>query len=295
MLWAAMISISIMTTLYSVCLKVIQRKYVRQRADFFAFSFLMNLIQLAVMLLIPPYDGLIFSPESLLFGATIGVLILANYIFTVLAFSQGPLALTNSIFGINIIIPIVYGLFFWDETLSLLEVAGLALFLLSMLFVSNATYYEDQTAKKTDVKWLISVLLSFACSGSTMVISKHFARIRPGETREYLLVYIMTNVILSIGAYWFLRRRNPAATGRLIPDRNWLLLSLAAGCTIALANVMFMYAIGQFASVLFFPVTRGLSIILMLVVSLFFKERLSRKALFSFTLSALAIILLNIG
>lgn len=290
-----MISISILTTLYSVCLKSIQRKYIRQRADFYAFSFLMNLFQLAIMLLIPPYGGMYFSLESILFGATIGVLILANYIFTVQAFSQGPLALTNTIFGINIIIPIVYGLFFWDETLSLIEVAGLVLFLLSMLFVSNATYYEDQTAKKTDFRWLISVLLSFACSGSTMVISKHFARIRPTETREYLLVYILTNIILSIGAWWFLRRRNPAAAGRLIPDRAWLLTSLAAGSTIALANVLFMHAIGQFASVLFFPVTRGLSIILMLVVSLFFKERLSHKALIGFTLSTLAIILLSIG
>ncbi|MDW7658444.1 MAG: EamA family transporter [Bacillota bacterium] len=295
MLWAAMISISILTTVYSVCLKSIQRQYIRHRADFFAFSFLMNLCQLIVMLLIPPYGGMVFSPESLLFGVTIGVLILANYIFTVQAFSQGPLALTNSIFGINIIIPIIYGLFFWDETLSVLEIAGLVLFMISMLFVSNATYFEDQAVKKTDVKWLVSVLLSFACSGSTMVISKHFARIRPTETREYLLVYIMTNILLSIAAYWFLRRKSPASAGRMIPNRTWLLLSLAAGSTIALANVLFMHAIGQFASVLFFPVTRGLSIILMLVVSLFFKERLSRKALVGFTLSTLAIILLSIG
>lgn len=290
-----MISVSILSTLYSVCLKSIQRQFIRRKADYFAFSFLMNLVQLIILLLLPPYGGLSFSSDSLLFGSMIGILILANYLFTIRALAQGPLALTNSIIGINMIIPIVYGLFFWDETLSLLEGIGLALFLLSILMVSNATYYDDRAAKKTDIKWLVTVLLSFACSGTTMVISKHFARIRPGETREYLLVYLVINILLSFAVYAFLRRCNPEAAGRLIPDRRYFLLSLAAGSAMSLANVLFMNAIGQFASVLFFPVTRGLSIILMLVISLFFKERLSRKALVGFALSVLAMVLLSIG
>jgi len=128
-----------------------------------------------------------------------------------------------------------------------------------------------------------------------MVISKHFAQIRPAETREYLLVYMLTNILLSIGAYWFLRRKTPAPAEHLIPNRIFLLLSLAAGVTLALSNLLFMNVIGRYSAVLFYPVTRGMSIILMLIASLFFRERLSRKALTGFTLTTLAIILLSLG
>ncbi len=297
MLWAAIIGVSSLSTLYSLCLKILQKDHIRARHDFFLFSFLMNLVQAVALLLLPPFARLSFSRESLTFGTIAGLLILANYLFMVLAMAHGPLALTNSLFSINMLIPIVYGLFYWDETLSVRAVGGLVLFIVSILFVSNATYYEQNTVKKTSIQWLIYVLLSFLCGGTTMILSKQLALIRPDQNRSYLLVYIATNMVLSVLAFLFLKRRAPGASP--LKDSlgaKYLLLCLVAGTAMAGANTFFMRAIGVSSSAFFFPATRGLGIILMLVLSsLIFRERLSRRALSGFILNALAILLLSLG
>ena len=300
MLWFSIASISTLSTLYFVCLKIIQRDYIRKKADFFIFSFLMNLIQSIALLAMPPYRTLTFSRGSLLYGSLIGLLILANFFFTLQAFARGPLALTNSILGINMLVPIVYGLFFWDEKLTGTAIGGLVLFLVSIVFVSNAAYYEKDACKKTDIGWLVFALLSFAVSGVTMIISKHFAMILPAETRSYLLVYMWTNVLLSAIAYAALHQRSkpdrpqhPQIT-KIIRDGRYMLLCFIAGAAMAGANVFFMNAIGVSSSAFFFPATRGLGIIMMLIFSCFlFKERLSKKALTGFVLSGLAILMLS--
>lgn len=330
MLWGSVILISLLATFYSLCLKRVQKQYIRNNADFFNFIFYLNLFQAFFLLLLPPYDTLGFSRESLLFGAAFGIIILVYYLFMILAISRGPLVLTNSILALYLIIPIIYGLIFWDESLSVLAVAGLALFLASILLITNATYFEHNTEKKIELKWLVLVLIAFACSGATSVISKQFAMIRPDESKEYLLVCRWTNM-LAAGIVWLVARMRLQAgkgkTTRLLPDRKeqalkqsgqqiwqdaaekpapsigafrpdrtYLLLSMIAGATMALANTLFMNFVTSFSSAFFFPATQAFSILLMFIFSrLIFKERLSRKALAGYVLIAVAIMIISLG
>ncbi|MDW7656507.1 MAG: EamA family transporter [Bacillota bacterium] len=299
MLWGSIILISLLATFYSLCLKKVQKQYIRNNADFFNFIFYLNLFQAVFLLLLPPYDMLSFSRESLLFGSAFGIIILVYYLFMILAIARGPLVLTNSILALYLIIPIIYGLFFWDESLSVLVVVGLVLFLASILLITNATYFEHNTEKKIELKWLVLVLIAFACSGATSVISKQFAMIRPDDSKEYLLVCRWTNMLAAGIVYLVTRMRLQAGrrqASRSQPDRTYLLLSMAAGAAMALANTLFMNVVTSFSSAFFFPATQAFSIMLMFVFSrLIFKERLSRKALAGYGLIALAIMIISLG
>jgi drug/metabolite transporter (DMT)-like permease len=330
MLWGSIILISLLATFYSLCLKRVQKQYIHNNADFFNFIFYLNLFQAVFLLMLPPYTALRFSRESLLFGTAFGIIILVYYLFMILAIARGPLVLTNSILALYLIIPIIYGLFFWDESLSILAVAGLVLFLASILFITNATYFEHNTEKKIELKWLVLVLIAFACSGATSVISKQFAMVRPDESKEYLLVCRWTNMLAAGIVYLVTRMRLQAgrtrklktlpgrddrgliqpdqqdrqdtaeksapAIGVFRPDRTYLILSMAAGAAMALANTIFMNVVTSFSSAFFFPATQALSILLMFIFSrLIFKEHLSRKALAGYVLIALAIMIISLG
>lgn len=296
MLWLAIIAISTLSSLYSLCLKLVQRDYLRRQPDFFFFSIVLNCFQLVCLVLLPPYRILSFSWPSIYYGAAIGALILAGYFFTVKAMSTGPLALTNSIISISIFVPIIFGLFFWGETLSWLDLAGMLLFLFSMLMISRSTYYVKDQVKKIELKWIIYVVLAVISTGSTMSISKKFALIRPAESKEYLFSYMVANIILSAIVYFYLRRRNPDKTTSrlLIPGIRFVILGALAGATMAATNVLFMNYVGTISSVFFFPATRVISILLMLLFSSWiFKERMQKKAFLGFVLSALAILLVS--
>lgn len=309
MLWVSVIAIGLLTTAYSLCLKKVQKQYIGSKADFFGFIFYLNLFQFIFLLALPPYDALNFSRESLLYGTAFGVVILVYYLFMILAMASGPLVLTNSILALYLVIPIIYGLFFWDETLSVLAVAGLVLFLISIFLITNASYFEQQTEKKIELKWLVLVLIAFLCSGTTSILSKQFAIIRPDESKEYLLVCRLANIAIAglvfLSARLWMRRKagrmrlqaEPAKSADLFrSDRIFFLLSLVAGAIMALANTLFMNIVTSFSSALFFPLTQALSMLLMFIFSrLVFKEYLSRKALSGYVLIVLAIMVISFG
>jgi drug/metabolite transporter (DMT)-like permease len=274
----------------------VQKHYINEKKDFFLFSVLLNLFQSIFLLLLPPFGGVHFSWDSILYGSFSGLLVLANYLLVVRAMSTGPLILTTSLISLYIVVPIFYGLIFWNESLSLSSVIGLVLFFASIFLVSNATYYEEDAVKKIEIKWLVYMLLAFACSGATSIISKQYAIIQIDGNKEFLLASRFSNIILSAALYLLFTSMNRSSQrSHTKPDRTYLMLCVAAGATMAGANTLFMRYVNASSSSFFFPAIQASGAIMMFIFSiLIFKERLSKKALIGFAVSILAIILLSL-
>jgi drug/metabolite transporter (DMT)-like permease len=296
MLWGSVLAISLLTSLYSLSLKSVQKHYINEKKDFFLFSVLLNLFQSIFLLLLPPFGGVHFTLDSIVYGSLSGLLVLANYLLVVRAMSIGPLILTTSLISLYIVVPIFYGLFFWNESLSLSSVIGLVLFFVSIFLVSNATYFEENTVKKIEIRWLVYMLLAFACSGATSIISKQYAIIRLDGNKEFLLASRFSNIILSAALYLlFLSINRSSRRSHTKPGRTYLMLCAAAGATMAGANTLFMRYINASSSSFFFPAIQASGAIMMFIFSiLVFRERLSKKALIGFAVSILAIILLSL-
>ena len=322
MKWIAVITISLLSTFNTLILKSIQKRYINNRTDFFIFIFYLNFFQSIGLLAIPPYTKLYFSRESIYLGIAYGVTILVYYLFMMLALSAGPLVLTNSVLALYPLIPIFYGLLFWQETLSILIIIGLALFIYSIFNLTNATYYDQKTEKKIELRWLIFVLIAFLCSGATSVFAKQHAIIRPDNSREYLLVCRWVNMLIS-GLLCLIARKQYAAVSHekqsetvyfsvlstskertqcsshldiLNPNRFFLLFCFLNGVLMAVANTIFMQVVTRYASAFFFPTTQALSIIFTFFFSrIIFKEFLSKEALKGYILIIAAVILISIG
>ncbi|MDW7656999.1 MAG: hypothetical protein SCM11_07475 [Bacillota bacterium] len=273
-----------------------QKHYINEKKDFFLFSILLNLFQSLFLLFLPPFGGVHFTLVSILYGSFSGLLVLVNYLLVVRAMSTGPLVLTTSIISLYIVVPIVYGLFFWDESLNLMSIIGLVLFLASIFLITNATYFEANTSKKIGVKWLVYMMLAFACSGATSVISKQYAIIQLNGNKEFLLASRFSNIILSSALYLLFsatNRSNQRPYAR--QGRTYLMLCVAAGAAMAGANTLFMLYVNASASSFFFPAIQASGAIMMFFFSIvIYKERLSKRALIGFSVSILAIILLSL-
>jgi transporter family protein len=299
MFWLNVFGISALTTVSSLSLKQMQKHHMRHFFDFFSFLGLMNLGQILVLTLLPPYTKLVFSAPALLFGLSNSVTSVTYYVFMTFAFASGPLLLTNSILALYLVIPITFGLIFWQETLSFLTVGGLLLFMVSVLLITNSTYYEKEDEKKIQLRWLFLVLAAFLANGITSTVSKQAARISPDTNREYLLsgrVFVIIIALLVRLAWRLWQRRKKQPLELVWKDKRFLLLNLISGLSMGVANILFMTSVADSASALFFPATQAFGIIFMFVFSrLIFKERLSQKALAGFIMIVVAIMLIGFG
>lgn len=309
MIWTSIAAISLMSSLYSLCLKKIQTKHIRNRFDFFVFIFYLNVFQTLFLFAFPPYNKLIFTKESLILGIVFGFAILIYYVFMMIALSSGPLVLTNSILALYLFIPIIFGLLFWNESLSYVVVIGLVLFLVSTLLITNTSYYDHEVEKKIELKWLIAVLIAFTCSGATSIISKQHAMLQPDFSKEYLLICRFTNIVLA-GTYCLLLNNKQTRNNQtemikshdntqldiLHPDKSFIYLCVLAGFLMALANTLFMRVVTKYASAFFFPATQALGLIFMFFFSRFvFKEHLGKRAQMGYLMIAAAVMIISIG
>lgn len=276
-----------------------QKKHIKLTIDFFSFIIYMNLFQAVFLLVLPPYQKFILNPQVILAGMTAGLSSLIYYLFMIMAIARGPLVLTNSILALYLIVPVTYGLIFWQESLSLVTIAGLVLFLFSIALITNSTYFEQEKEKKIELKWLLFVLIAFACNGATSIISKQVSMLDPASNTEYLLASRFINLVAALltrGLYRLYCQGKKKDQLPWLPERGFLLLNLAAGASMAVANIIYMDCVGRYASALFFPATQGFGIVLMFFLSrLLFKERLSKKALTGFALVISAIVLISFG
>ncbi len=299
MFWFNVFAISALTTVSSLSLKQMQKRHMRHFFDYFSFLGLMSLGQIIIILALPPYEKLNFTAPALLLGLSNSLTSVTYYVFMTFAFASGPLLLTNSILALYLLIPISFGLIFWQETLSFLTVAGLLLFMVSVLLISNSSYYEKEREKKIQPRWLFLVLAAFLANGITSTVSKQAARLSPQTNREYLLsgrlFVIVIALLVRLG--WRIWQRHKKEQPELIwQNQRFLGLTFVSGFAMGISNIIFMKSVAGSASALFFPATQAFGLVMLFISSrLIFQERLSQKALAGFIMIVVAILLIGFG
>ena len=92
------------------------------------------------------------------------------------AMEIGPLSYTTLFFSFGLLVPIVFGLFFWNENIGILQLIGLLLLLVTF-YVGNESSQNGE--QKWGGKWLTFCIIAFIANGTLMVISKGHQIILP--------------------------------------------------------------------------------------------------------------------
>ena len=221
-------------------------------------------------------------PYALAFAASYAVATVS----TVIAISCGPLSLTALFVSYWLIVPILYGLIFLHEPVSLPFVAGLALLLLSLLLANKKTAHVPITPK-----WIVSVVLAFLGNGLCSIFQQMQQRAHNWQYKNEFMIVALAVVVVSLAIMSLIKERHEM--GALF-KRGWWLGAIG-GALNGMFN-LFVMVLGALMPVsIMFSIASGGALMVTFLLSLIaYKETLTPRQYVGFALGVVSVILLNL-
>ncbi len=227
--------------------------------------------------------GFIFNYKGIFISALLGIFIMLSQMFYICALKREKVSVCSLIYSCGFIIPTFFGVFFYNEDITKLNLVGVCLILLSVYIVSGV--------KISDISGsLILSIGAMVSSGMVGVLQKIYIKTVGISIDEGLFIAFMVMFILSIFIKLFVKNtKGECGSNRRIK----LLLVLFALCVVA-TNKMNLFLSGKFSSAVFFPIVNGGCVTLtVLLARYFFNERLTRQQVFGIAINVVSIILIS--
>lgn len=189
-----------------------------------------------------------------------------------------------------VVVPMVFSLAFWGDTLSWLQGIGIAVMLISFVLI-NYDGLALRGAQKGYIGW---VVLSCIVNGTYAVLMAAQQRAAVNmEGNEMIVITFLSSASISLLNLACRRKKGFFRAFRMCP-KAWA-SALSAGTAAALAVVQLMILIGRMESLsVLYTIQNGMILVLVVVFSaILFKEKISRKAAMGIALSVISLALLS--
>ncbi len=188
------------------------KKYTKNTADTAFLTLFSAASSLGVVLIFVLADGFRgVSWFTFLLAILFAAISFLNTYSATRALVLGPLAYTCIIASASSIIPVLYGRFFLNEEITVFQIIGMLLIMLSV-FLSVETEGEK---KKASLRWLGYALLNFLMNGLIGVLQKiHRASPYANESNGFLLIMFFFAAIFTAGYLGILRKEGNVRTVR---------------------------------------------------------------------------------
>lgn len=196
------------------------------------------------------------------------------------ALSMGPMALTSILASMSLIIPFLWGILFWQETLTVLSVFGVLLLLLSIMLINRGS------RGKLSLKWLVYSMVTMLANGFCSVVQKYHQRLFPGQFQvDFMLLSMGTAALLLLISLFLSRKSFPKPS----------LLGAISGAMNGLANLMVLLLAATESAAFLFPlIAAGNAVGAWLTGLLLFREKTRRSQLIGLAAGILGVIVLNL-
>ena len=270
---------------------IYSKKYTNNTADtaFFTLcSAALSLIVVLVFVLLDGFRGV--SWFTFLLAVLFAAVSFVNTYTATRALVLGPLAYTCVIAAASSIIPVLYGRIFLGEQITVFQIIGMVLILISV-FLSVETQGEK---KKASLRWLGYALLNFLMNGTIGVLQKiHRASAHAHESNEYLLIMFFFMALITAGYLVILRKKGTVRSAKPLKMPKVFLVLLAAGVSAGLINVLNLYLSGAFDAAFLFPVLNGGGTLAALILAfVVFKEKFTLRRSIGLAVGVLALMFL---
>jgi drug/metabolite transporter (DMT)-like permease len=275
----------------TISFKEFNRSHMKNIASYFLFNFIYFCMVVFIVLILGGFKEL--KPYTLWLGMSFGALFVGTILCYMKAMETGPLSYSALFFSFGLVIPILYGLFFWNETISTLQLVGLLLLLITFYIGNESTGGDGE--KKWGGKWLAFCILSFLGNGALMVISKGHQIIMQGQGLiEFLIISFGTAAFISLLLFLWNYLRHKQEVKHF---KSWSLawVIIVAGVSTAIGNWLALILTTRIPSVVQYPSINGGTVFLSTIASsVIYKEKLSKKAAIGLAVGLIALILLSL-
>ncbi len=232
-------------------------------------------------------DGI--NPNIIIYALIFGIFSSSFQIFYALALKSGPFSATCMIVNLNMILPVTFSFFFFNEKITITKIIGMFLCLLA-LFLNM-----KKDNKKVSAKWIVYVLLAFFSTGAGISITqKIFARSPySSQVEQFVFLGYLTAFLITFALTIF-QKFSSAERNFKLTGKNVFLVFVIAACLGA-----FQYfrtnADSFIDAIVLNPSISGLATTFqMLSGRLIFKEKFTLKQICSMCVGISAILIISI-
>lgn len=231
--------------------------------------------------------GFKISSFSLAAAAVFAAVTAMAQYFSLMSMSCGSMSYSVLFTYLGMIIPTLFGIFFYKQPVSPLQIVGLLLMLVTLFCGAGV-----KKGEKVNVKWLIFAFGSFIMWGLVGVIQQIHQNSRfAGEIKVFLFwSFVFLTAIFTV---MYLIMPKSGKSGYKLKSKSTV-PSIISGIIIGAVNLINLYLSGKLPSIVLFPILNGGVIVLSgLAAIIFFKERLSKSQYVGIALGIAAVCLLG--
>lgn len=278
----------ILKTVANISESVLIKKYnAKHSAGGMFFTGILSLFAL-VFFFVSDKNGLNFPPEMLPYAIAFGIIYCISYFLTFIALACGPFTLSMLIISYSLIFPILFGIIFLHESVSVFTCIGFVLLMISLFFVREN---KDEKEKKISAKWIIAIIIVMVGNGLLAIIQKiQQLRFNNGCNNEFMIIG------LAISASVLL-------TGGIIKDRKQLKEIIrygipyagTAGVANGINNLLTIAVNNLLPLSIVSPVFSGMKIVVsFLSATILFKEKYMKRQILGVGIGVIALVFLNL-
>ena len=279
------------------------KEYGRRMPDSVYSQLVMVAITTAIVTAITALMGGVqmMPAEGFLIAIAFGAFFVLTLSTMTIAMNSGHMGVTLLIQNSSLIVPVVYGLIFWDDKMTVAKGIGIACIFLMLIFSSGDTAAptEAEKAKWNKKKWLIFTALAFIGDSLLAIFQGYMGRACATTSAETFTFWTsLFSMVIAAAAVLILRAVGKPEVlffGKKAGLAFWL-CCLGIGVGTAGGNVFTIVALDKLkSSVLFFPLRSGALVLAMWLAGIIiYRERVTKRGIAMLLAGIAGLVLLNI-
>ena len=218
---------------------------------------------------------------TFVYGLIYGIGLLMSNVFGFLALSKGPMAITSLMCSYSIVMPCLFGVFYFKETVEWYQLVGFGVLALSMFLLR-----KKEKGVKIESGWGLCVAVTFFCNGISSIVQKLHQSEYPGlYCKEFSLAATFFVALILLVVYLVKKEKTTV---------NSVKFACPAGVLMGFANFLSLTLSATMDATVLFPLITISTIMLNCTLSrVLFKDRFSPAQIVGIILGAVSVILIK--
>lgn len=244
----------------------------------FAFTFMFFLASLR--------NGINIS--VICYSVLFGILGSSFQFFYALSLKSGPFSASCLMINLNMVLPVIFSLIYYNEKVTITKVIGIIL-CLSALFLNI-----KRDGKKGNTKWLIYVALAFLSTGGISIVQKIFAKSAYGDYLEQFIFFgYLTAFIFSFVIFCTQQKIKQNRTFKV--SRKNVFFAFLIALALGVFQFFYTYANSFIDAIILVPSVSGLATVLQMISGrIIFREKFTAKQIWAMCIGIAAILLISL-
>lgn len=230
-----------------------------------------------------------FDTGVLLYSLLFALFFVTGNLGMICALQRGPTMLTSLFVGLSLLLPAVWGFFFWDSPVTVPIVIGLILVAICILL---CVYSKEKKKKTLSTGWFFFITLAVLGNAGCTVVQRQEQMDFDGTQGTMLMFFSM---LLAALIYLPIYLKSDRTESIRVLKRTWWAPTLAGVCNALLNLFVILLSRTELSPSLIYPVMSVGKLVVVLLFSLYaFKEKMRWWQWAGVGVGAIAIALLSL-